>query len=40
MLELIGKIEQYLDLNIELVKPFADPTQGALILAKKFSKEN
>lgn len=37
---LIGKIEKYLDSNIELVKPYADPTEGALILAKKFSQEN
>lgn len=37
---LIEKIEQYLDKNIELVKPFADPTQGALILARKYSEEN
>lgn len=37
---LIGKIEKYLDSNIELVKPFADPTEGALILAKKCSQEN
>ncbi len=37
---LIGKIKQYLDSNIDLVKPYADPTQGALILAKKFFQEN
>ena len=37
--ELLEKIKKYLDPNIELVKPYADPTQGALILAKKFSKE-
>ena len=37
---LIVKIKQYLDSNIDLVKPYADPTQGALILAKKFFQEN
>ena len=37
---LIGQIEKYLNPNIELIEPYADPTQGALILAKKFAKEN
>lgn len=33
-------IEKYLDENIKLVEPYADPTEGALILAKKFWKES
>ncbi|WP_296127317.1 N-acetylglucosamine kinase [uncultured Anaerococcus sp.] len=37
---LTDAIEKYLDENIKLVEPYADPTEGALILAKKFWKEN
>ena len=37
---LIDSIEKYLDENIRLLAPYADPTQGALILAKKYSEED
>lgn len=37
---IIEKIEKYLDKNIELIKPYADPTMGALILAKKYWEES
>ena len=33
---LIDKIEQYADDRVEIVKPFANPSIGSLILAKKF----
>lgn len=37
---LTDAIEKYLDENIKLVAPYADPTKGALILAKKYWEEN
>lgn len=38
--KLLERIKKHLDSNIELVEPFVDPTHGALILAKKYGKEN
>lgn len=37
---LTDSIEKYLDENIKLVAPYADPTKGALILSKKYWEEN
>lgn len=37
---LTDAIEKYLDENIKLVAPYADPTKGALILAKKYWEES
>lgn len=37
---LTDAIEKYLDEDIKLVAPYADPTKGALILAKKYWEEN
>ncbi|WP_297688911.1 N-acetylglucosamine kinase [uncultured Anaerococcus sp.] len=37
---LTDAIEKYLDENIKLVAPYADPTMGALILAKKYWEES
>lgn len=37
---LTDAIEKYLDDNVKLVAPYADPTMGSLILAKKYWEEN
>lgn len=37
---LTDSIEKHLDKNIKLVTPYADPTKGAVILAKKYWEEN